>query len=860
MNKDFFNDFNEYFECEPVGVRLPKIKLSLKELKEIDEKLELSSSSLDLLKSLVRKGIIERGINKLENRQEYYDRAQYELEIFEELGFVDYVLLNWDILGFCHKNDIPVGAGRGSAAGSLILYLLKVTNIDPIPNNLFFERFVSKNRAKKVYSSSGEEFLVGSLLPDVDSDISYDQREKVIKYIEEKHKGKTSKILTFNTFSSKLCIREIAKYFCEVSESEANEISDMIPKVHGVVADLKDAYEEVSRFQDWANAHPLAYKTALKIENLNKNNGVHPSGIAICSDEISSIMPLQKTKDGELVSGYDMNDVADLMVKFDILGLRTLTVAYRTCKKIGINFDDINPHDPEIYKALQDFNHPIGLFQISADTNFRVCKEVRPANLTELSDVVALARPASLQFVSEYKNQKDNPCPLGLDDQLDEILLRSKNVMLFQEQTMQACHKVFGMSLDDAELLRRDIGKKKVEEIPKWKNKIYVAAKQKGLSETVADYFWGVVEAGASYQFNLSHSVSYATLAAKTVYLKYKYPQHFFVALLELAEYEPDPLSEIAAINKELKDFGIKLLPPSLEKSDLTFSIEGNDIRYGLKAIKGISSKSLEALREFRGKKFFSKFEVFAAAKSVGMNISILCALIQAGAMSTSGKNRSRVVLEAQAFNLLTDREKRNFCAMGERFNWDLLNGIAEAVEKKVIAEDGKILMGEKRLATFKKGFDKYLTIYRQNKKFDKLSYWWYENTLLGYSYTYNLKDCFVDDYEILEDTISIKDKFNNETFHIAGVVDDFYTKTSANGNKYMNLTLADDFGLQKFLFMDNRRSSNFSDFMDRNKLKKKDIVVISASRSDETFFVKTIDIIDCAIYMKLKDIKNNDE
>lgn len=174
-----FDNFTKYDAHEPAGVELPKIFLSESDLKEIDGNLTADSSSFDILKSLSRKGIKEKGIDKLDNRKEYYDRAKYELEIFDELGFVDYILLNWDIIGFCHKNGIPVGNGRGSAAGSLILYLLRVTNVDPIPNGLFFERFVSKSRAKKVKGKDGKEFLVGSLLPDVDSDISYDQRQRV---------------------------------------------------------------------------------------------------------------------------------------------------------------------------------------------------------------------------------------------------------------------------------------------------------------------------------------------------------------------------------------------------------------------------------------------------------------------------------------------------------------------------------------------------------------------------------------------------------------------------------------------------------------------------------------------------------
>jgi len=852
-----FEDFTTYDDFENAGVELPKISLTQEELSAIDPKLTTKSSSLDVLKSLARKGIIEKGIDKFPNKKEYYDRAKYELEIFDELGFVDYVLLNWDIIGFCHKNGIPVGNARGSAAGSLILYLLKVTNVDPIEHSLFFERFVSKTRAKKVKDKRGKEFLVGSLLPDVDSDISYDQRQRVISYIEEKHKGRTSKILTFNTFSSKLCIREAVKYFEEAPEDYANVVSDMIPKNHGVVSELSKAKQENPVFSQWTENHEKAYKNALKVQDLYKNTGVHPSGIAICASDIEDVMPLQKTKDGAIVSGYDMDGVSDLMVKFDILGLRTLTIADNTCKKLNVSLDSIDHNDPFIYQVLQDFRHPVGLFQISAETNFKVCQQVKPLSLAELSDVIALARPATLQFISDYVEQKKNPRKVGVNDDLDELLQNSKNVMLYQETMMFAANKVFGMSLEEAETLRRVVGKKKLDEIPAWKDKIYNAAEKRGLNHQVADYFWAFVEAAGNYSFNLSHSRAYAILAAKTVYLKFKHPQEFFISVLESSQFEPNPLETVAEVNQELRDFGIKLLPPSLEKSQMNFSVEEGNIRYGLNSIKGISGKSFQALIDFRGHQFNNKYEVFMGAKHAGLNISVLAALIQAGAMQDSGKDRSRLVLEAQAFNLLTDREKRNFCKIGERFGYDVLNSISEIVENKILGDDNKVIISEKRFATFKNNFKKYREVYKHNRKFEKFANWWYETTLLGYSYSFSLKDCFLDEFGMMINTLELQEVEEKEKFKTAVQVVDFFTKTSAAGNKYMNISASDEKGMAKFLFMDNRREEKLTNFLDSgNKINKGDVLILSGSKSGDTNFVDTIKIIDTKIYMRSSEIK----
>lgn len=498
----FFESFQPYTDSEPAGVKLPKIEIDQNLLSQLQ--LPPESSSYDILKALSREGIKKRGIDKYPNKKEYYDRAKYELETFDELGFSDYVLLNWEIIGYAKSIGVPVGEARGSSCSSLILYLLNVVEKDPVKYGLFFERFVSKSRAKKITDIRGEVFLDGSLLPDVDSDFSYDRRAEVIKFIEEKHKGRTSKILTFNTFSSKLCIREAAKYFDKAGEEDANLISDMIPKKHGVVSALDEAGELSEKFQDWTNRNKFTFSQALKVEDLIKNEGVHPSGIAICAREIDSVAPLSRTKEGDLVVAYDMKDTADLMVKFDILGLRTLTIADLACKKIGIMLEEIDAEDPFIYEKLQNFNHPAGLFQISAETNFRVTQDVKPINLEELADVVALARPASLQFVGEYVKQKNFPKQLGINDELDKILFRTKNTMLYQEQTLQACVRVFGMSPESAESLRRAIGKKLQDEIPQWKEKIFNAAKEKNLTQEVAQYFWNVVELGASYQFCLS--------------------------------------------------------------------------------------------------------------------------------------------------------------------------------------------------------------------------------------------------------------------------------------------------------------------------------------------------------------------
>ena len=234
----------------PPGVKLPEINIESSQYAKIKQ--DASISNYDFLRALCKQGVKSKGINKKTNKEEYYARAKEELNILKELGFVDYILLNWDILNFCHEHSIPTGPGRGSAAGSLVLYLINVTKIDPVENGLFFERFVSKSRAKKIVEG-GVTFLDGGLLADIDNDIAYEHRLKVINYIETKHPNRTAKILTLNTLSGKLCIKECIKIVAGEDESQASLVSDTIPKQFGKVVPLSQAYNQSDDFKTWAD-------------------------------------------------------------------------------------------------------------------------------------------------------------------------------------------------------------------------------------------------------------------------------------------------------------------------------------------------------------------------------------------------------------------------------------------------------------------------------------------------------------------------------------------------------------------------------------------------------------------------------
>lgn len=848
--------FAPYESPFPAGVKLPKIQIEQRYYQQLGIPDDISN--FEFLRRICFEGVKKRGILEFPNKEKYFERLKMELSIFEDLGFIDYVLLNWDIINFCHETGIPTGAGRGSAPGSLVLYAIGVTNIDPIKHDLFFERFVSKSRARKI-EHNGEVFLDGSLLCDVDNDISYDRRQEVLDYINKKYAGRTSKILTLNTLSSKLCIKECGKIVGEMSESEVNIISDSIPKKFGKVAKLGAAYEESEVFKDFANSNKRIYRIAKKIEGLNKNVGVHPSGIAISYYPLEEVMPVQNTGEEALVSGYDMNNVAELMVKFDILGLRTLSVVNDVCRQIGIKAHDIDVEHPSIYAALQTLQAPKGLFQIEADTNFKVAQKVAPRNLEQLSAVVAIARPGALDFLDRYAEYVRTGESQSIHPFFDDVLSYTGNIPLFQEQLMKMAVKV-GFNLDESEQLRRIVGKKKVDKMGEWKDKIAQKIQENGLDPVIGDILWKVAEDSANYSFNKSHSMAYAYLAATTVYLKFNYPQQFFLSLLKFAQFEPNPHEEILKISQELSSFDIKLLPPSLTKSEIDFSIEGKDIRYGLNTIKGVSTKSLEALLEFRQGAFENKYEVFLAAKQAGVNIGLMSGLIQAGLLDHFvEKDRCRLVLEAQTFNILTDREKRNLITLGEKYNFNLLESISDCVKTKAVGDDNKAIFSEKRFETFKTKYQPYRQIYDQNKQHIKYANWFFESKLLGYSYSQNIREVFKEasqsHFISSQDLSSVS---NNTTVCSVGFVVDSISRTSASGNKYARIDIADERGNISMLLMDNNREAKLTNFLNSGKKipKKGEVVIGVGQKNNDIIMLDKLVLLEDKIYMKLSELK----
>ena len=872
-----FADAFQKYEFPKFGyVRLPDIQITEEERNQAGAVPGLSN--VEFLKVLARKGF-KKKVPK-DKTQEYGARVNKELELLEELGFIDYVLLVWKVTSFCDRTKIARDYGRGSACGSLVFYLIGATKVDPIKYDLYFERFVSRARAKSKMID-GVLYIDGGLAPDVDIDVEQTKRQKVVEYLQSLYPGRVCKISTFSTLQGKLLIKECGKIVSEKSEDEMKAIAAKIEKRFGIVQDIEEAYKgkwdkekdkwdipPSEDFKKWCDENPEVYEIALKLRDVIKNRGSHPSGFVVAYDPISEFLPVgltSKVKDEnsdetsdekEVAATFSMDQVANLTIKLDLLGVRCCSVVAEVLQLAGISDEDVNVDcDPIIYDNLQNLERPHGIFQIEAPTNLRVCQKVKPKKLLELSDVLAIARPGALSFLGDYENND----VVKIHRLIDPILAATRGVCLYQEQVMAMFHAI-GFTLEDAELIRRVIGKKKIEEVNAWKSKIYDMCEKNGIPIPVADLIWKICDDSAKYQFNKSHSVGYGCESALTAYLKFKYPLFFFLALLKQVNDEPKPLEELAKIHAEMPLFGIKLLPPDILKSKMDFAIEGQDIRFGLSSIKNISDKALAKVVAFQ-KEYANKFEVFQSSIDSGMNIRILASLIQSGCLdSLDTKNsRPRLTLEAQLWKILSDKERVIAMKLGPEFNYDLLGLVNQLVPRNLIKES--------RWVTIKRKYEPAKEVYQINAKMRKLANYFYERTLLGYVHSCRLVDIFKSDNNALTDVYSVKAAEKNDHVYFMAVVSEkpFEGASKKTGGKYIRYTLEDERDSITALFFDggfNRGKKVTGKIENMKKENKGDIprinsmVLCRGRKMDDCVFLDEIYDQNYRIYTKFADIE----
>ncbi|MBI2027942.1 MAG: DNA polymerase III subunit alpha [Deltaproteobacteria bacterium] len=562
----------------------------------------LDSYFTELANTGLRQRFEKNKIQSLDQKKNYQDRLTQEIEIICNTGFSGYFLIVADFVSFAKKKNIPVGVGRGSAVGSLVSYSLGITDIDPLKYDLIFERFLNPERIS---------------MPDVDMDFCMDRRDEVLEYVCEKYgKDKVAHIITFGTLQAKGVLRDVGRVY-GLPYPQVDAIAKLVPNVLGIT--LKDALDQEKKLQDLKKNDPVVSKiidASLTLEGLYRHASIHAAGVVISKLDMVNLVPLFRGKDDEIVTQYDMKSLEKLgLIKFDFLGLRTLTVIHHTVQNIretkNPNFDlDFIPiDDAAVYKKISD-GDTIGLFQFESRGMRDLCVRVKPSCLSDLIAINALFRPGPLGRVDEFIARKHGTMKVEYDlPELEEILEETYGVMLYQEQVMKIAHKIANYSLGEADLLRRAMGKKKPKEMAQQKQRFLDGAKQNHMDLKKASDIFDQMAKFAEYGFNKSHSTAYAYIGYQTAYLKHYFPLEYMSQLLSSEMEDED---KVAFYVQYCKLSLRKILPPDIYKSQYEFTVEEDSIRYGLGAIKNIGHSAISALIEAREihKKFSSLFHL----------------------------------------------------------------------------------------------------------------------------------------------------------------------------------------------------------------------------------------------------------
>lgn len=587
------------------------------------------------LEYMVREGLKKR---YTEITLEIEERVKYELGIIEQMGFSAYFLITWDFIHFAKESGIPVGPGRGSAAGSIVAYALEITDLDPIRHNLLFERFLNPERIS---------------MPDVDIDFCIERRAEVIDYVAKKYgSDKVCQIVTFGTFAAKAALKGVARVF-NIPFAESNKLSSLIPSNPG--AKIDDALQNGMELKTLYDTDPEIKKLvdmAKSIEGIKNNIGMHAAGVIISHKPLNEIVPVQPSKEGIIITEYPMADLEKLgLLKMDFLGLRNLTIISKTIKLIkkrhGIDIDinNISLDDKKTYQMLTK-GETAGVFQLESSGMKKLVRDLKPTVFEDLGALVALFRPGPLEsgMVSDFVERKHGRQKITYaHTMLEPILKDTYGTIVYQEQIMQIFQTLAGYSLGGADMVRRMMGKKKIEEMAKQKGLFIEGTAKNGMAAKDATELFESIEKFAEYCFNRSHSAAYAFVAYQTAYLKAHYTVEYLSALLSSVAGDQDKTQ--AYIEEALK-YGIKVLPPDINKSYSEFTPDENNIRFGLASIKQVGEIVVEAIineRETNGE-FESIYDFCKRVDAKCSNKRVMEGLIKAGAFSNIEKSRKQLL------------------------------------------------------------------------------------------------------------------------------------------------------------------------------------------------------------------------
>ncbi len=583
------------------------------------------------------------------DRKEYRTRLDYELSVIHKMGFDDYMLITWDFVNYAKKNGIPVGPGRGSAVGSLCTYTLGITQVDPIKFGLLFERFLNPERVS---------------MPDIDIDFCDERRGEVIEYVTNKYgRAHVAQIITFGTLACRQAVRDAGRAL-GMSYASVDEIAKLIPRYHGVT--LESALKENPEFKKRYESDPAAKRLidyASKLEGRPRNSSTHATGVVITDEPITNYLPLA-VNDSATVTQFTMNTVADLgLLKIDFLGLRFLSIIHGAEQQIKKHTPDFSAEalsfdDKATFDMLSE-GQAIGLFQLESEGMRNLLSKLRPRNLEDIISVISLYRPGPALSIDTFLKNRLNPEKTQYaHPKLKDILDTTCGVMLYQEQVMQVCRSLAGYSYGRADLVRRAMAKKKPEAMAKEKDIFISGATQNGVSEVIAEEIFDQMSEFAKYAFNKSHAAAYAVVAYRTAYLKCHYPREYMCSLLNTVMGYNEKVGEYIA---DCGRMGIRILPPDVNESYGDFSVEGNDLRFGLAAIKNVGSLFADKVINERMRRKFTSIEDFLTRCAGFGSIKAFESLIYAGALDNFGIARSHLMAGiSAALETVTRDRSRN--------------------------------------------------------------------------------------------------------------------------------------------------------------------------------------------------------
>ena len=658
-----------------------------------------SQSGLEQRLSLVQQ--LDQSID----RQRYLDRLQKELEVIIEMGFAGYFLIVADFIQWAKHNDVPVGPGRGSGAGSLVAYALGITDLDPIKYDLLFERFLNPERVS---------------MPDFDVDFCMEGRDRVIDYVTGRYgKDKVSQIITYGTMAAKAVVRDVGRVL-DHPYGYVDKLAKLVPFEIGMTLDkaleqepaLKQRYEQEEDVRELID-------TARALEGIARNAGKHAGGVVIAPSALTDFMPLYCEQGGEqLVSQLDKDDLEALgLVKFDFLGLRNLTIIDKAVKTINAEragkgeaplvIEQLPIDDADTYRLLKECK-TTALFQLESRGMKDLIKRLQPDNFEEIVALVALFRPGPLQsgMVDDFINRKHGRARIEYPHpSLEPILKPTYGVILYQEQVMQIAQVLSGYTLGRADLLRRAMGKKKPEEMARQREGVVKGAEARGVSGRQASHIFDLIEKFAGYGFNRSHSAAYALIAYQTAWLKRHYPAAFMAAVLSA---DMDNTDKVVTMIAECRDMGLAIVPPDINRCGYEFvPVEDEGILYGLGAIKGLGRAALESILEARHRdgEFQDLFDLCKRIDLRKVNRRVLEALICAGALDGLGAHRASLMATLGTALQLAGQHMKNTEAGQE----DLFGVTDEAAVTQEFAEVGE-WKPEQRLEKEKETLGLYLT------------------------------------------------------------------------------------------------------------------------------------------------------